>query len=220
MTAVVQAKRGGILTNTSLSVTLDTAPTQGNLVVALVSVSGTITNPVYPLGATEPDATATDTGIAYAFHKTAGANESATVTFSSDTARTMTLSVIEVAPTGGKSWNGLDKTATAVGPSGTSLAVGPTAAQAEADNFAAVMMVPAGTIGTTAPSYTNGYTAITGTDRSASGYKVLSDAAATSTTISWVTARTTAAVLATYKQTGGATPPPATGSTAAFLTLI
>lgn len=204
MTAVVQVKHNGVLNGTSVSVTLDSTPTAGNLLVGILTAHNTVVGPTYPWGLAAPLVSNGSGESTHVFAKIAGAGESTTVSFSATTARYFGLTVIEVSPTAGRSWLGLDKSALAAHAAlVTSQAVGPTAAQEEADDFAVVGTATGAGLGTTSVAWTNSYTAVpplSASSRGFAGYKVLGSAAATDTTGSWTSAVDAASLLATFKQ--------------------
>lgn len=215
MTSVVQAKcaRSTALV-TSMSVTLNSAPTSGNLLVAVLTTSVAITSPVYPWGATPDFAHGTGRAVRI-LSKIAGPSESATVTFSNGSSNRITLSVIEVAPTvGGSTW-APDASATVTQASSvTSLAIGPTGSTTSADQVAVAGICLVNTGGST-PAWSNSYTLAPGADTSATGfagYRLLPTATTTTTTGSWTTARDCVGLIATYKQTPAASIPAASGT--------
>lgn len=211
MTGFVQGKWAQALSSTSVSVTLDSTPVEGNLLIAVVtSNSGIGSNPVHPWGLSGADVIGGTGPVAHIYSKIAGPSESTTVTHSSGTVRNYSISVIEVAPTSGRTWAGLDVSAVNTGTSVSSLALGPTGTQADTDDIA-VSGIGLNGAPATVPAWNSSYTTVgspTTDARGFMGYKILSSTAATSTTGSWTTARNAAGALATYKQI---TPLPPTG---------
>jgi hypothetical protein len=215
MTTVVQSKYAATIVTTSISVTLDATPTQGNLLVAMWTVlNGKGLTPTLPWsGAGTTDISLPTPSEILVISRIAGPSESATISAAPTAGRNMTLTVIEVAPSSGRTWVGLDQTANASASGVTSLAVGPTSAQAEADNFAAAVLVASTATGVP-QAWTDSYTVTPTpglTDRGFSGYKVLSSTAATSTTASWLNSANVAGAIATYKQTGSGAAPQNSG---------
>lgn len=215
--SLVQHKHAENVGAASLSVTLDTAPSPGHLLVAFVSATANVTSPVHPWGNT-PDVSVSATSFCWITSKIAVVGESSTITFSNGLTRGLTIDVYEFAPTPGRTWVGVDKTASNSSGSAITLTVGPTAAQTEIDDAAVAgisLVSSAGSLGT----LSDGYTVATGTTSAArgwSGYKTLSGTGTTQSTGNWTTLRAPSAALATYKQTGTATVP----AHAAFLSLL
>lgn len=205
MTAVVQTKYAEITSvNTSISVTLDAAPTPENLLVAVLVSNASFSNPVYPWGL-PPDVISGTGPVGNIYSHVVASGESATVTFSNDTARIMGLTVFEVEPSAGNIWAGVAHTAiTNTGTGVTSQTVGPTLSQYRSDNFAAAFTALQTAHGGVPPTMSDGYTVVGGLDgttaRGIAGYKVLSDTTATETTSSWVNAQTPRSGLVSYQQ--------------------
>jgi hypothetical protein len=208
-----------VLNGLSISATLGSAITPGNLLVAVITSHGPLTSPVYPLSGT-PDITGSQTAFVAIVSKVAGVGESTTITASASIVRNWGLTVYEVAPDSGRTWLGLDKTASAGANAATSLAVGPTTAQAEVDDFAACGFGFSLASAASSHALTSGYTvdtAASGNTRGFAGRKLLTgSSAATSSTGSWTTSVNAAAALATYKQSA----PPVAASGAGFLGLL
>jgi hypothetical protein len=210
---LVQQKHAETVSANNISVVLDATPTPGNLLVAVVNATANVTTPVHPWSGTPDVSGGAANSLSWITSKIAGASESTTVSFSNGLTRGLTIDVYEFAATPGRTWLGLDKSASNVGSLVSTITVGPTATQTESDDVGVAGCSLGGTAGTgVVGSMDNGYsvpTATTSAARGWSGYKLLPTSAATQTTGTWVTARNAAATLATYKQTGTPTPPAA-----------
>lgn len=219
MTALRQQKQFESTSTLSSTVTLDSTPIAGNLLVAVYTATSNVATPVHPWSGTPDVALGTTTSFLWISSKIAGSSESATVTFSNTLSRGMTMTVYEVAPTTGRTWvAGVDKTITNTSTLSSNLAIGPTAAQSDAENFAVAgvsLLSSAGAIGVFDSGYTGSPTQTTAA-RGWAAYKILSTTDPTSSTATWSTARANVGAIATYKQTGTAIPP----THAAFLSLL
>jgi hypothetical protein len=215
-----QVKHAETVSANNISVVLDSVPVAGNLLVAVVNATANVTTPVHPWSGTPDVSGGATNSQTWITSKIAGASESTTVSFSNGLTRGLTIDVYEFAATPGRTWLGLDKSATSVGSLVSTLAIGPTAAQAEIDDVAVAGCSLGGTAGTgVVGTLSDGYTvpaATTSAARGWSGHKLLPDNSATQTTGNWVTARNAAGSLATYKQTGTPTPPATSVGTGFF----
>lgn len=223
MTSLVQAKRAQTTNGSGLSITLDTPPTAGNLLIAVVQTNNTLVTPTYPFDNTAADLSVGGVIIVRISSKIAGVGESSTISFTSGANRVLGLNVMEVAPTSGVPWTSgrVDKTATKTGGSTTtSLTAGPTAALSRTDDFAVFGVMTNNGFGSI-PSWTsftmiNAGTAVTSASLSAAAYSVRSDASPITETVSWTSNNSTSGALVTY--TPGAGSQANTG--AGFLTLL
>ena len=90
--ALVQSKSGSTASGATLGVTLDSSPTQGNVLVAIVASDTTMTSG--PSGFTERLAYVSNEGF-YVYTKVAGAGESATVTVDPNGGYPTSMAVLE-----------------------------------------------------------------------------------------------------------------------------
>lgn len=219
MTSVVQSKLLEANTSLGAGLVLDSTPVQGNLLIGILTWSGSTGAVTYPWGAT-PDVNTGNGGVGLAIcSKIAGASESTSVSFSAGTSRAYTLTVIEVAPTAGRRWLGIDQSATNSNGAATSLALGATAGLAESDDVAVAGVAGTGTLGGSQAFATAVYTNVAGTDTSTrgfTGYRILGTAGGAATTASWATSRSVVGAIAAYKQENI----PASAQNSAFLALL
>jgi len=201
----VQASWVQVASSLTVSLTLDSDPTPGHLLLAVVTSSGSITGPVSPWGS-QPDVTAANGAVVYVYSRIAQSGDSRTIEFTATTARSFGLGVVEVAPGTGRSWRSFDQSSSGSGTLVATQATGSTPAQRQDDNFAVAGIAVSGTTGST-PTLSDSYTLLTGADansRGFAGYKVLADTSATQTTGSWTTLRNSAGLVATYRQQNAA----------------
>lgn len=204
MTALAQPVALGdtnaVAANT-VSATLGTAPTPGNLLVAVVMFGNTAVT-VHPWGAAAHVA-AVNTTVARVsiYSKVAAASEPAAVavTFSASLT-THRLAVYEFSPTSGLAWAGFDGSATAIdaGVTTATLTSGTTPATTTADSVAVAGWSMNGAPGAQV-SITNGFTS-TLQPTAWSAYKILTATGTQESTLTWTTARRVAAAIATFKQ--------------------
>lgn len=208
--AVVQSKQGNVSDNaTSISATLDSAITEGNLLtVDCFTRSTTLTNPsgfttdVNVVNSTELD-------VARIASKVAGASESTTITITQSPSDVGAIFVREISD---QASSALDKTASTGRTTGaTTISSGTTATLSQADEIC--LAICGLREDTSAESVDNSYTldAVThsatpgGTDAILlSASRIVAATTAQQTDFSWTVSTTAIAAIATYKEAGGA----------------
>lgn len=204
--AVVQNKPATSSATTSHTVTLNSAPTQNNLVLVAIKidvVDEAVSNVTGPSGYVKDVVKDRGTGSVAIWSKVAGASESATITFTTALNQSASLEAIEVS--GAATASVLDKTNKAEGASSNSIQPGTTGTLSQADEIAYTASLQAGTNGGT-EAIDTGFTVLdSGSfDTMIAGYLIVAATTALNPTHSWTTNRARAAVIATYKAAAAA----------------
>lgn len=201
--AQVQKAQNTAITQTTVTTTLGSTPTSGNLLVAVhsvvqTSVAANVTPPAgWTLAKAQSYGSSSRNRLAV-YYKVAGGSESTSVTFTDATAGSHTLEIFEYSGTSGT----VDVTSGASITSGsaTTATCGPTSATAIAKELAVAVIALDGSSATWASSWTNSYVVQhTVPLRQRTAIKVLSAAGAQTTAEAWTSARMWAAVLVTFR---------------------
>ena len=201
--ALVQRKAAPSAGATTSSVTLNAAPTEGDLLVARVGT--TATGRTFSMSGWTPGP---KNDRAQFFYKIVGAGESATITTNlSGSATTLRLLVDE--------WSHIDtvtpldaSVSTAKGSALTSLSTGVTATTSVADSIALTMHMLNGNAGG-GVTFTNGFRTDQASGPVIAGSKVLTASGTQETTASWTTARAANAIIVVFRGASGGGGPPA-----------
>jgi hypothetical protein len=202
--AYVQRKTASSV-NGTVAVTLDAAPTAGNLLVGYID-STNAGHAVFTPPANWSEAVYANvgaSGFVTLCYRVAGAGESATVSCTITGSTTANISVEEFS---GIATALLDKTAsTADGGSTTSSRSSGTTATTTAANELCFAVVGLGAAGTS-PGWSNSYTIYDGAaGMLVGGYLVVSSTGAQEAALSWTTPRRASGLIATFKATVAAT---------------
>ena len=201
--ALVQRKAAPSAGATTSSVTLNAAPTEGDLLVARVGT--TATGRTFSMSGWTPGP---KNDRAQIFYKVAGAGEGATITTNlSGSATTLRLLVDE--------WSHIDtvtpldtSVSTEKGSALTSLSTGVTATTSVADSVTLTMHMLNGNAGG-GVTFTNGFRTDQASGPVIAGSKVLTASGTQETTASWTTARAANAIIVVFRgASGGGGPPP------------
>lgn len=199
--SVVQNKAAQTSATTSHTVTLNTAPTQNNLILVAIKIDiidEAVSNVTGPTGYAKDVVKDRGTGSVAIWSKVAGASESGTITFTTTLNQTADLEAMEVS--GNATSSVLDKTNKAEGASGNTIQPGTTGTLSQADEIAFTASLQAGTNGGS-EAIDSGFTVLDAATftTSITGYLIVSATTALNPTHSWTTNRARAAVIATYK---------------------
>ena len=205
---VEQNKSANIRNSTSISATFDTAPTQDNLLVAVLSTrAASATNPSGWSTAIDV-VNGVNNDLLRIAYKVAGASESSTVTFTLGAADQSALGIFEVS--GNATSSPLDLTASTGRQNNvTSISSGTTATTTQADEILFVGYYMRETI--TSPSLDNSFTLVHHEATSGGqditvvdGHRIVSATGAYESTASWTTSRVAMGAIATFKAAGAA----------------
>lgn len=197
----------------SIQATLSAAPTVGNTLIAAISAN--VTNTAFSMtGWTKVHGADWTSGRGIAtYYRVVQPGDATTVARATATGATaMDIVVVEIAGRVGASDVVFDATPVA---SGTSMAIGPTAATAVANEFAFAMAGfpsgPGAVVG-----WTNGFTNIPQATRLLAAGKSLSATGTQSTTVTWTTSRAAGGMLITFTEAAPTVTAvsPSSGSTA------
>jgi len=196
----VQKKHAGV-NDVSISATLNSAPTPGNVLVAAVVVSQA-SNPAFATPAGWTKAFTPARGAVF-WKVSDGTEQTVTVNLAAgETAKVLRMWVVEL--NGVSTTNPFDQSGSAIFTS-TVTSVTPTTggATAQAGEWAIAMVSHNGT-NDGGESATNGFALLaTGNGRDIGASKVLTATGTISTTISWTTARTGSWIIATFRAASG-----------------
>jgi len=193
-------------TSTSVPVVFSGAITEGNRIVLVVGSAAAMAGVTTPDGYdrdAEGERTTGAGGSVVIFSKVAGAGESQTQTITLTSSLAFWASGEEVAECGVvdkvDAYGSVAASVSAI-PAGELL----TAATTDAAEYVVAGIRTGGADGSDI-TWTNSFVATANANSGGAGSKIISAAAAQTTTASWTTARTVAAAIATYRD--GATPP-------------
>lgn len=183
---------------TSVSAVYASTPTAGNLLVACVDVRGTASAPTIPGWSVAAIGNGTTSVALTILYKVADGSESTTVTATRASATAMAIAISEYS---GLSASPLDAAITSSGTSVATLAIGPTATLAQADELAIAAVGLGGTF--SAESWTNSFNNRASVSAANAALitadQIVAATTALSTTASWTTNRSINGAIATFK---------------------
>lgn len=211
MASLVQSKTTSFTGTALQTASFASAPTQGSLLVAVITGNASVTFSTTPFGATaDRERVITSQCAVRIYSKVAGASESADVTAQWSSASSYDVTLYEFSPTSGKVWDStrIDQTTDNVdaGSGVTSLSTGTTSATTVADDVVVGAVGHNGLSGA-ANTATNSFTAQatpTAPLRGRVAHLLASSTGTQETTLGWTTARRAVSAIVAYKQTASA----------------